>query len=48
MREDFAMMGIQVALARLFYDFDLEPQVPAKHLLCQIAASLMATFCESS
>ena len=30
------MMGTQEAPARLFYDFDLEAQVPADHLLRQI------------
>ena len=30
------MMGFQDAPARLFYDFDLEAQVPASHMLRQI------------
>lgn len=36
MGEDFAMMGVLEAPARLFYDFDLEAQVPTDHMLRQI------------
>jgi transposase len=36
MREDLVMMGVLEAPARLFYDFDLEAQVPADHMLRQI------------
>ena len=34
------MMGVQEAPARLFYDFDLETQAPANHMLRQIDRSL--------
>lgn len=35
------MMGVQEAPARLFYNFDLEAQLPANHMLRQIAVFLM-------